>query len=109
MIFKSLKKKEDFDRLFQKGKRFNSKDLCCYYLKGTQKEPRLAVVVSKKISKRAVDRNRIKRKIRALVLKNKEEISYTRNDILILAKSEILKSTFRDLERQFENLLKGIK
>lgn len=50
-------------KLFQKGKTFKGKHLIFKFLPGKDPETRFAIVISKKISKKAVERNRFKRQI----------------------------------------------
>lgn len=69
----SVKGKSRFDEIFKTGQRFNNKD-CIFFVKyeefpsqGGLKERRIinyAVAISKKIAKKAVVRNRIKRLMR---------------------------------------------
>ena len=88
MLAKSnrLTKEKDFRRVFRRGKRYETPLFRVYI--GEQKESlssgsRFGVIVSKKVSKKAVDRNRIKRVIRAAI---KEYIEKTKGnfDIIIV-------------------------
>lgn len=69
----SVKGKSRFDEIFRTGQRFNNKDCLCFVkfekilLEGSLNERRViyyAVAISKKIAKKAVVRNRIKRLLR---------------------------------------------
>lgn len=64
---------------------------------------RFVVSVSKKVLKKAVDRNLVKRRFRAILLpfvkKNKNRT------IMIIAKQGILETSFRDLKDQIEKTL----
>jgi len=59
---------------------------------------RVSPVVSKKISKKAVIRNKIKRRIRHLARELK------RGDFVIIAKRDISESNFKALENEFKNV-----
>ena len=56
-----LKKKKDFEEVFKKGKAVRGNFLFVRYLKNSLQFPRFAFVVSSKVSKKAVARNRIRR------------------------------------------------
>ena len=60
-----LKKEKDFQDVFEKGRGVREDGLFFKVQQRGQGAPRLGVVVSKKVSKKAVDRNRIKRIIQA--------------------------------------------
>lgn len=63
-----LVKKKDFDIIFTKGKTVKNGFLIFKILKSHFKNSRFGFVVSKKVSPRAVVRNRVKRELRAVVL-----------------------------------------
>lgn len=67
-----LKRRQDFRAVYQRGHRYSSPHLVLWALKpgaGAQEEEapsiRLGISVSQKVSKKAVERNRLKRQIRA--------------------------------------------
>jgi len=63
-----LKKKDSFDRLFKSGKKFNSKSFSLIALNDKKKDNFFyAVIVSKKNIPLAVNRNKIKRLMRAAI------------------------------------------
>lgn len=68
---------------------------------GTQKNP-LIVTVSKKTAKRAVDRNLIKRRIRAIM---RPYLKTPNKDFMIIAKSGIIEVPFSELKKQIEKHL----
>lgn len=63
--YQSLTKKKDFDELFARGRGRKSNFLLLKFLPNTDGDTKVAIIVSKKISKLAVVRNRNKRKVRA--------------------------------------------
>jgi ribonuclease P protein component len=62
--------KEQFEMVMKKGKMIHSPLFSLYYLKGESSA--FAAVASKKVSKKAVIRNRNKRRVREILRKNKE-------------------------------------
>ena len=59
-----LRKKEDFERLFKIGRSRKGRFFLLKFAKSENNETRASIIVSKKISKLAVVRNRCKRKMR---------------------------------------------
>ncbi len=62
-----LKKRSDFLRVAQSGKKWVSKSLILQVIETEIDRPRFGLTVSKRVSKRAVKRNRVKRRLRAAV------------------------------------------
>lgn len=102
--------KLEIDLLKSKGKPKFSKNFTLLHLSNLDinnskfKFPRFAIIISKKVSKKAVDRNRIKRIIREAIILNLNKIS-TNNDYLIIAKQSSLKLTNNEIRREVEELL----
>lgn len=95
-----LKKKRDFDFIFKKGKSFSTPILRLSYLKNNLGQSHFAVVVSTKISKKATQRNKIKRRLYSLIRTNLNQIKSGYN-LIFIVKPEILKKKFSDLEKFF--------
>ncbi len=62
-----LRKKKDIDAVYQSGRKGYTSFIRIVFLPTQNPESRFAVVVSNKVSKLAVDRNLIKRRIRSVV------------------------------------------
>ena len=62
-----LTKKKDFENVFKKGKGIKGDFLILRFVGNKTKTCRFGIVVSKKISKKATVRNKIKRRIRAAI------------------------------------------
>lgn len=61
----SVRRKGDFDRAHRTGSRSRGKDLIVIAVpNGRLRESRLGLAIGKRIAKRAVDRNRLRRRIR---------------------------------------------
>jgi len=59
-----LKKKKEFEAVFKGGRHIKSQNFFIKYLANGTDKARIGFVVSKKVSKRAVDRNKAKRRMR---------------------------------------------
>ena len=100
-----LKKANEFKRVFSQGNRRYGRYVILYLLSGDQENNRVGFIVKKSIGK-AVQRNKIKRRLREIWrLKGKEII--TGSDIIILAKKEILEASFAEIEQEVVRLLEG--
>ena len=70
---------------------------------------RATVIASKRVSKRAVDRNRLKRQVRALLLghlrKNKGRVDKVKVDLVISILPPALKASFSTLKKSLDELL----
>ncbi len=69
-----LKKVRDFERVFQKGKGFKKGFFYVKIVSNGLEKSRFGIIVSKKAFRKAVVRNRIKRKIREFLRKDLEKI-----------------------------------
>ncbi|MBP9717169.1 MAG: ribonuclease P protein component [Candidatus Pacebacteria bacterium] len=95
-----------FPTYFASGKRFHSEHFTVVYTKAT--DFRVSVVVSKKVSKSAVDRNRLRRRAYGVVERfGKEHV--VSGVYLILCKPGALKATRLALQSQLEALLAQIE
>lgn len=109
MLFSAnrLRKKKDFERVL---KNQQSQAVAVYFLGGKFLENglskiRVGFVVSKKISKKAVIRNKIKRQLREIVrpkIKNFEQGV----DLIIFTKPEILGKNFLEIKKAVDELFK---
>lgn len=101
-----IRKRKDFLFLYRKGKRYRGKYFNLIYLSNDFSFSRMAVVVSKKVGN-AVKRNKIKRQMRTLFRRNKSLLK-TSLDIIIIAKKEILESSWLTLQGDYFSALESI-
>ena len=108
--------RNDFQKLFSEGKSFYSYPFRCIYLwnETTYFSARIAVLVSKKKFKRAVDRNKIKRLIRESYRLKKEilyqkyaEIPKNLDIIIIYSETKILPFSF--VQKKVIELINKVK
>lgn len=99
-----LKKKKDFENVFKRGKKIEEDFLCFRFIKTDLKSPRFGFVVGKSYSNKAVDRNKIKRRIRDVIKNNLSDIIEIIDGVIIVrpAKKNI---EFEELEKKILNLL----
>jgi len=103
-----LKKKKDFEKLFKDGMSFQEKFLALKINKNNLSNNRFGFIVSKKISKKAVVRNKIKRQFREIV--RKEINNYRKGfDVAVIALPGVELKTFEEVSRALERAFKKIK
>lgn len=98
--------KSNFEKIKNEGVLYQGKAFGLAVLKREESNPpRFAFVISTKISKKAVERNRAKRRLGEAVRKNLDK---TKNgfDVLFLAKKEILKSSTKEIADEITRLFK---
>ena len=89
MSFKSLKKQNDFQNVFNRGNVFGNKVFAFYFVKNGIEENRIGIIVSKKVSKKAVVRNRLRRQIREAYRLNEEQF-VSGYDFILIGKQSLL-------------------
>ncbi len=99
-----LKKKKDFERIFNQGKSFKHDCLVLRILENDLGYNRFGFVVSKKVSKKAVVRNRIKRMLREIVRQGDVKIKEG-FDIVVIALIGIENKKFQEIKKEFLNLI----
>jgi len=103
-----LKKKKDFERIFKEGQGFKQGFLYLKIKKNNLESSRFGFIVSKKFAKKAVIRNKIKRRLRELIKIKLPEIKKGIDGIIIAIPG--LKTTdFQQLEEIINKLFKKAK
>ncbi len=100
--YERLKKQRDFKRVFDHGKSLGGSTVAFYFMHNNLDYPRAAFIASKKVSKRAVDRNRAKRLMREVFRLNKHRMKPV--DIIFIARRGILGKKYQDVENDFLKL-----
>lgn len=103
-----LAKDIDIQSVLKKGKIFTSPFFNLKILRNNLDYPRFCIVISTKISKKAVVRNKAKRQLRGIIYKNLANIS-KKYDYVILTKPPITATGFQDLEKALISLFSKVK
>ena len=90
--------------ILKKGESFSSKLFIIRYTKNNKGYDRYAAVISRKISLKAVERNRFKRQIFESIRKIQREEAPSTYDIVLIPKKQILTSSFTDIEKDIVNI-----
>lgn len=81
---KGITRKRDFDLIFKEGKGFKGGSLLFKFIPSALKHNRFAFVVSQKVSKSAVKRNRIRRVLKEMFKKNFYNLEKNIDGVLIV-------------------------
>ncbi len=103
-----LKKTRDFERVFGSKLSIYGRFIRLSYKENSLKNSRLAVVVSVKVNKSAVVRNKLKRQIRAIFKKYIKTPNPPLDLVMTVLKGADM-AHFKDIENDIENILEKIK
>lgn len=108
--YERISKKKEIDIVLKEGKKFFKDGLIVYILKRNPEErfSRIAILVSRKVEKFAVKRNKFKRRIREIFRLNKHKIAFP-IDIVVIATINSVRKKFQSLSEIFLNILKEEK
>jgi ribonuclease P protein component len=101
-----LRKKREIKRCQNGGVRLYSKHFAVFACPSSSEDSRLAIAVTKKIEKRAVVRNKIKRRIRE-VFRLHWEAFREPTDIVVVARRGIQSCCYKDYEREILGALRS--
>lgn len=90
---------------YQKGKTIRTSTLSLVYAPNTHHHQRFGVVVSKKVLKSAVGRNRIRRRIYEAIRLELPQFTAHQDCIFVVFNKSVMKMPFRDLRRLIFELL----
>ncbi|MFZ2390355.1 MAG: ribonuclease P protein component [Minisyncoccales bacterium] len=99
-----LKKEKEFEAVFKGGRTIKGKSVFLRYLINGTDKTKVGFVVSKKISKLAVVRNKAKRRMRDIVRLKKDGLKEGLS-IVIVSLPSISKLTYKEIKEDLENLL----
>lgn len=100
-----LRKENDFEKLFKKGKSFKNGFLILRVAQNDLKESRFGFIVSQKVSKKATLRNKIKRRLRDVIQRNIKDVKKNL-DIALIALPGLEKKNFLETKETLNVLLK---
>lgn len=98
-----LTKETDFKLLARKGRPFYSSLFTIKILKVEAVDSRFGVVISTKVSKKAVIRNKIKRRITEIIRLNIAKIKLG-VDVMILVKPIVVDKSYQEIKDEIEKL-----
>lgn len=100
-----LRTKADFDYVFKKGKIYHSKGISAKVAKNKLGITRLGFIISTKVHKKAVKRNKVRRRLRTIFGRHLQDLK-SGLDVVILTRKDVLEMSFDDLKESAEHLIK---
>lgn len=95
--------------VYQKGKTIRKPKLSLVFVENNKGFTRVAVVVSKKVEKRAVIRNRIRRRIYEAIRVNFDDLPKKQDYIFVVYSKDFIKMPFCELEKILGELVAEAK
>lgn len=106
-----LTKDKDFDNVFNPpaggGRSSYNKILGIKAIASQQANSRFGIIISAKISKKAVERNKIKRQIREIIRARSDKIK-SGYDIVIISLPDILSKNYQEIEESINRHFKRL-
>jgi len=103
-----LTQDKDFKRIFKKGKFFIVKFINIRIVENNLDVSRFGFIISKKNFKKAVDRNKIKRRLRDTIHSRLEKIK-PGFDVVVMIRKEIGNKSFKEIDEVMEEILNKAK
>lgn len=100
-----LQKDKDFELVFKKGRIVSNEFIFLKFVKNNLVVSRFGFIISKKISKNATVRNRIKRRLREIIRKKLDNIK-SGFDIIVVVKPKIVDKDYLEIREGVEGLLR---
>jgi len=101
-----LKRKTLFNNLFKKGRYFNNTDFSLRLLSNNLNILRLGISIQKDAFPKAIQRNRIKRLIREVFRKNKQDLNKGYDILIRPKKPDLINSRYKEIEKGLMDLFK---
>ena len=95
--------------VYQKGKTIRSPKMSLVFTDNTRGFTRMAVVVSKKVEKSAVKRNRIRRRVYEVLRLNLDKIPKKMDYVFVVFSKDVIKMEYSELEKVVGDLVAEAK
>lgn len=102
-----ITKDKEFASIFKRHKQVRNDLFIIRFKKNEFDYPRFAIIISNKVSKKATERNKLKRRISSILFDNLSKFKQN-NDILITVLNNSLRVEFTVLENNLLSLLSKI-
>ena len=91
--------------VYQNGKTIRTPNMSLVFAENTKGFTRFAVVVSKKVEKSAVKRNRVRRRFYEAIRLNIDKIPKKRDYIFVIYSDKVMRQTFSEIEQAVGELV----
>ena len=100
----SLRKNEDFKKVYSTGKNYWNRNLILYILKNDEDYNRVGYSITKKIGNSVV-RNKVRRRMKEIYRLNVDKLE-TGYDLIIIPKKNVVDISYKELESAMLHILK---
>jgi len=100
-----IRKSSEFEQVFERGDRLHTEHFTLIYAPNSFGFPRLGLVVGKRSSPSAVERNRIKRILREVFRQNKS--LFDSFDVVFLAKKQSETLDYKKTEKEIADVIRS--
>ena len=101
-----LTKKKDFDHVFKNGRSAYNRILGIKHI--DNEYSRFGIIISKRVSKKAVERNKLKRQIREIIRTQQSRIKPGK-DCVFIALSPVLGKSYQEIEESINKLCQKLR
>ncbi len=98
-----LSKNKDFEKVFRQGKFYSDKIVSLKFIPNQLDHNRFGIIVGLKVDRRAVVRNKVKRRLRS-VIRSLFPVMKTSFDIILIAKPFIVGEDYQTIKEKIEKL-----
>jgi ribonuclease P protein component len=102
-----VKESKDFEKAIHKGKFYKNQLYIIYIINNDNNYYRFGISVGKKISNKAIERNKLKRQLKNIIDKNKN-LYQNNQDYIIIMKRSCLEKNYQELENGFLDIINKI-
>lgn len=101
-------KQKDFEKVFKQGRSYYTKSLGAKTLVSQSEFNRFGIVISTKVSKKAVERNRLKRQIRQVLRELNKELE-SGFDLVIMVLPGFINQDYRTVKGEIERVFRKLR
>ena len=104
----SLRKKKDFERVFLNSKKKSSSLFLLRFCENKEGFLRVGIIISKKVSKLAVKRNKLRRQIKYYFQKRDKQLK-SGYDLILTVSPRIIDKEYKQIEKDLDYVFKSSK
>lgn len=104
---KNRLKRSEVKHVLKKGQKLFSPVFSIKFVENREKTNKFAVIISKKVTPKAIQRNRLRRQIYEILRLNDDQ-SENKYNIILIGSPKIIGMTYSEMEQNIKSLLKKI-
>jgi len=96
------------EHILKKGRYVKSRLFRLKYLRSRLSHSRFSLVISKRIGRKAVERNTVRRRVYEAIRRNWNHLPKTCYDVVVLLSQRITQVSYKDIEKDFVTILRKL-